>query len=84
MSASKYSMGDIKRSAAWLDTDRWSLAALKRVRSARPHSYTLDAYLRVVMEFEEFKHILEEQTGGRSQLSKDSHDVGRKLANLPD
>jgi hypothetical protein len=36
------------------------------------------------MEFEEFKRILEEQTGERSQLSKDSYDVGRKLANLPE
>lgn len=36
------------------------------------------------MEFEEFKQVLEEQMGERSQLSKDSHEVGRKLANLPD
>ncbi len=36
------------------------------------------------MELEEFKRVLEEQTEGRSQLSKDSHEVGRKLANLPD
>lgn len=36
------------------------------------------------MEFEGFKQVLEEQAGERSQLSKDSHEVGRKLANLPD
>lgn len=36
------------------------------------------------MEFKEFKRILEEQTGERSQLSKDSYEVGQKLANIPD
>jgi len=36
------------------------------------------------MDFKEFKRVLEEQTGERSQLSKDSYEVGRKLANLPD
>ncbi len=36
------------------------------------------------MEFDEFKQVLEEQMGDRSQLSKDSHDIGRKLAHLPD
>lgn len=36
------------------------------------------------MEFKEFKRVLEEQTGERSQFSKDSYEVGRKLADLPD
>jgi hypothetical protein len=32
----------------------------------------------------EFKHILKEQIEERSQLSKDSYEVGRGLADLPD
>jgi len=35
------------------------------------------------MEFHEFKQILEE-VGQRSELSKGSFEVGRKLAHLPD
>lgn len=36
------------------------------------------------MEFHEFKQILEEEVGQRSELSKGSFEVGRKLAHLPD
>lgn len=35
------------------------------------------------MEFHEFKQILEE-VGQRSELSKGSFELGRKLAHLPD
>lgn len=36
------------------------------------------------MEFEEFKRVLDEQVGERSQLAEDAHEVGRRVANLPD
>jgi hypothetical protein len=38
----------------------------------------------VSMEFHEFKQILEEEVGERSELSKGSYEVGRTLAHLPD
>ena len=38
----------------------------------------------VSMEFHEFKQILEEEVGERSELSKGSYEVGRTFAHLPD
>jgi len=36
------------------------------------------------MEYEEFRRVLDEQAGERSQLAEDAHEVGRRVANLPD
>lgn len=36
------------------------------------------------MEFEEFKRALEEGLGEESRTDNDSHEVGRRLADLPD
>lgn len=36
------------------------------------------------MDFEAFREILEDRGGKRSELSEAAHDVGRRLAHLPD
>lgn len=36
------------------------------------------------MKIEELRQVLENEVGEQSQLSKDSYEVGRKLAHLPD
>lgn len=36
------------------------------------------------MDFDEFKRTLEECAGGRSTLSEEAFEVGRKLSHLPD
>ena len=36
------------------------------------------------MEFEEFKRVLDEQAGERSQLAEDASEVARRVADLPD
>jgi hypothetical protein len=36
------------------------------------------------MDYEELRSALDDRAGERSQLSKGSREVGRKLANLPD
>lgn len=36
------------------------------------------------MDFEEFKRVVDEQAGPRSELSKEAREVGRRVADLPD
>lgn len=43
-----------------------------------------NANIRLPMDFETFKQILEGRAGERSELSRGAHDAGRKLAHLPD
>ena len=63
----------------------WLNGLEKTIHSSIGSATTVLAHEKTVsMEFHEFKQILEEEVGERSELSKGSYEVGRKLAHLPD
>lgn len=44
----------------------------------------MTVFKKYIREFHELKAIIEDKIGPRSELSKGSFEVGRKLAHLPD